>query len=138
ILEQAFAQARLDYQAGPGTQLFARYTFDDADQRLPTDYPQFPRSFVSRNQFFTGELRRVWSPSLLGTFRVGVSRTRVGQAVEANTTSPLAPFVPGRQFVGNIDVGGLNRFGTQSSVDVRFLQHVFSAQQDTTFTHGRH
>ncbi|MFP5378513.1 MAG: TonB-dependent receptor domain-containing protein [Vicinamibacteria bacterium] len=138
ILKQAFAQARLDYHAGPGTQLFARYTFDDADQRLPTDYPQFPRSFVSRNQFVTGELRRVWSAGLLGTFRVGVSRTRVGQTVEANTTSPLAPFVPGRQFVGNIDVGGLNRFGTQSSVDVRFLQHVFSAQQDTTFTRGRH
>ena len=137
-LDQYFLQGRVDYHPSPGTQLFARYTFDDAEQRLPTDYPQFPRSFVSRNQFFTGELRRVWSPRLLGTFRVGISRTRVGQDVEVATATPLQPFVPGRAFVGNIDVGGLNRFGTQSSVDVRFLQHVFSLQQDATYARGRH
>ncbi|MDP1568717.1 MAG: TonB-dependent receptor [Vicinamibacterales bacterium] len=138
VLDQDFLQGRLDYHASPGTQLFARYTFDDAAQRLPTDYPQFPRSFVSRNQFATLELRRVWSPRLLGTFRAGLSRTRVGQDVEVATTTPLAPFVPGRSYVGNIDVGGLNRFGTQSSVDVRFLQHVFSLQQDSTYARGRH
>ena len=40
------------------------------------------------------------------------------------TPHAAAPFVPGRAFVGNIDVGGLKRFGTQSSVDVRFLQQV--------------
>ena len=61
---------------------------------------------------------------MLSTYRLGYSRTRVGQAVEANTATPLAPFVPGRSFVGNIDVGGINRFGTQSSVDVRFIQQV--------------
>src|SRR5690606_4287867 len=55
-----------------------------------------------------------------------------------NTSTPLAPFVPGRRFIGNIDVGGLNRFGTQSSVDVRFLQHVFSLQGDVATTRGRH
>ena len=46
--------------------------------------------------------------------------------------------MPGRAFVGNIDVGGLNRFGTQSSVDVRFLQQVFGLQGDLTTTRGRH
>ena len=28
------------------------------DQRLPTDFPQFPRTFLSRNQFFTAEHRQ--------------------------------------------------------------------------------
>jgi hypothetical protein len=110
---------------------------DDAEQRLPTDFPQFPRSFVSRNQFFTGEYRQVLTPTMLSTYRIGYSRTRVGQAVEANTTTPLAPFVPGRAFVGNIDVAGLNRFGTQSSVDVRFLQQVLGLHYDTVLTSGR-
>jgi len=137
-LDQHFAQGRIDYNLGPGSQMFGRYTIDDAEQYLPTDYPQFPRSFVSRNQFFTGEYRTVMTSNTLATYRLGYSRTRVGQEVEANTTSPLAPFVPGRQFVGNIDVGGLNRFGTQSSVDVRFLQQVISLQGDVASTRGRH
>jgi hypothetical protein len=137
-LDQHFVQGRVDYNAGAGNQLFARYTLDDADQYLPTDYPQFPRFFVSRNQFFTGEYRQVLSPATLATYRLGYSRTRVGQQVEANTSTPLQPFVPGRAYVGNIDVGGLNRFGTQSSVDVRFLQQVFGLQGDLTTTRGRH
>ena len=84
-LDQDFVQGRVDYNLAPGAQLFARYTFDDAGQRLPLDYPQFPRDFVSRNQFFTGEYRQAVSSNLFSTFRVGYSRTRVGQTVEANT-----------------------------------------------------
>jgi hypothetical protein len=137
-LDQHFGQGRIDYNLGPGSQVFGRYTIDDAEQYLPTDYPQFPRYFVSRNQFFTGEYRNALTSSTLATYRVGYSRTRVGQEVEANTSVPLQPFVPGREYVGNIDVGGLNRFGTQSSVDVRFLQHVISFQGDFSLTRGRH
>ena len=137
-LDQNFGQGRLDYNLGPGSQIFGRYTIDDAEQYLPTDFPQFPRYFVSRNQFFTGEYRDVMTDNMLATYRLGYSRTRVGQEVEANTSTPLQPFVPGRQFIGNIDIAGINRFGTQSSVDVRFLQQVISLQGDLTSTRGRH
>jgi hypothetical protein len=137
-LNQHFAQGRIDLTAGPRSQLFARYTFDNADQFLPTDYPQFPRNFISRNQFFTGEHRRVWSAATLGTTRLGFSRTRIGQQVEANTSTVLPTFVAGREFMGAIDIGGLRRFGPQSSGDVRLVQNVFSLQHDLVHTRGRH
>jgi hypothetical protein len=135
-LDQDLVQGRIDYNLSPGAQLFARYTLDDADQWLPLDYPQFPRAFISRNQFLTSEYRQAVSSSLFGTLRFGYSRTRVGQDIEADT--PLPPFVPGREYIGNIDVGGLQRFGTQSSVDVRFLQQVISLQGDGAWNRGRH
>jgi hypothetical protein len=135
-IDQNFVQGRIDFNLSPRSQAFARYTLDDADQRLPLDYPQFPRAFVSRNQFVTAELKQTYTGSLLATYRAGYSRTRVGQDVSAETTLP--PFVPGRRFIGNIDVGGLQRFGTQSSVDVRFLQQVTSLQADVVWTRGRH
>ena len=56
-LDQNFFQGRFDAVPSAGTQLFVRYTLDDAEQALPTDFPQFPRAFVSRNQFLTGEYR---------------------------------------------------------------------------------
>ncbi|HEV2762517.1 MAG TPA: carboxypeptidase-like regulatory domain-containing protein, partial [Pyrinomonadaceae bacterium] len=102
-VRQHFAQGRIDYNRNDRDQFFARYTFDDADQRLPTDFPQFPRTFFSRNQFFTGEYRQALSPSTLNTFRLGFSRTRVGQNVEANVSDALTPFVPGRDIIGDID-----------------------------------
>lgn len=135
-IDQNFLQGRIDYNLSPSSQVFARYTFDDADQRLPTDYPQFPRTFVSNNQFLTTELKQTYTSNFLGTYRFGYSRTRVGQDVEANTTLP--PFATGRQFIGNIDVGGLQRFGTQSSGNLRLRQDVASLQADLVWNRGRH
>jgi hypothetical protein len=137
-LNQSFVQGRLDHNRGANHLFFGRYTFDDAEQVLPTDFPQFPRAFISRNQFFTGEYRQVASRHTLNTFRIGFSRTRIGQQVEANTSSPLQPFVPGRPLVGNIDIGGMPRFGPQSSAHVQLVQNVFSFQHDTVHTRGRH
>src|SRR5678815_3407913 len=102
--------------------MFARYTFYNTKQFLPTDYPQFPREFLSRNQFFTGEYRQVLSDKTISTARLSFSRTSIGQNVEANTSQPLAPFVPGRALMGDIDIGGLKRFGPQSSGNLRLVQ----------------
>ncbi len=137
-LTQDFFQGRVDHNLGPNDQFFARYTIDDAGQRLPLDFPQFPRSFLSKNQFATAEYRRVFSPRTLNTFRVGFSRTRVGQDVEANISRPLAPFVPGRDKIGNIDIGGMPRFGPQTSVNVKLIQNVFSFDEGLVHVRGRH
>jgi hypothetical protein len=137
-LDQHFGQGRIDYNAGANRQFFARYTLDDAEQYLPTDFPQFPRTFLSRNQFFTGEYRQVLSGASLHTARIGFSRTRIGQNVEANTSTPLAPFIANRDLMGDIDIGGMKRFGPQSSGDLRLVQNVFSVQDDLVHARGRH
>ena len=92
------------------------------------------RSFRGRSSRATSSspasTARCSRPSTLNTARLSFSRTRIGQDVEANTSQPLAPFVPGRSIMGDIDIGGLKRFGPQSSVDVRLVQNVFSFQDD--------
>ena len=70
--------------------------------------------------------------------RFGYSRTRIGQNVEANLASPLPPFVAGRGLVGDIDIGGMQRFGPQTSANLRLAQNVYSGQYDVTHTRGRH
>jgi Carboxypeptidase regulatory-like domain/TonB dependent receptor-like, beta-barrel len=137
-VDQDYFQARFDQNLGRGDQLFARYTLDHARQELPTDFPQFPRTFESTNQFLTGEYRRVFSARVLATLRGGWSRTHVGQAVEANTSQPLAAFVPGRESMGDIDVTGIPRFGPQSSAGVQLRQDVYSLAADVNASRGRH
>ena len=135
-VDQDYFQARLDQNVGERDQLFLRYTFDKASQFLPTDFPQFPRTFVSQNQFATAEYRRVFSPTTLATFRLGYSRTRIGQDVLAEVDLP--PFVPGREIMGAIDVGGIPRFGPQSSANLRLRQDVYAFHGDVVKTRGRH
>ncbi len=137
-LMQHFTQGRVDHNWSQRQQTFARYTFDDAAQQLPTDFPQFPRTFESRNQFFTAEHRFIQSAATIHSTRFGFSRTRVGQEVEANTTQTLAPFIPGRPSLGNIDIGGIPRFGPQTSVSVKLTQNVFGLEHGVVHTRGRH
>ena len=135
---QHFLLGRIDYNFNDRNQFFARYTFDDADQALPTDFPQFPRTFLSRNQFFTAEQRFIQTSRTLHTLRFGFGRTRIGQNVESNTTQPLTPFIPGRDIIGNIDIGGIPRFGPQSSANLRLTQNVFGFEHGAVHTRGRH
>ncbi|MBI3279481.1 MAG: hypothetical protein HYZ57_06535, partial [Acidobacteria bacterium] len=137
-LDEDFAQARYDHHLSGRHQFFVRYTVDDAAQRLPTDYPQFPRTFLSRNQFITAEFRQILSPETLNTVRLGFSRTRIGQAVESLVSQPLTPFVPGRGMIGNIDVGGLLRFGPQTSVNVKLVQNVYGVEEGLVLHRGHH
>ena len=128
-INQHFGQARIDHHFNPRNQVFARYTADDAGQLLPTDYPQFPRDFLSRNQFVTVELRTVLTPNVLNVARVGFSRTRIGQIVQANVPAELRPFIPGQPTMGDIDIGGLLRFGPQSSGNLRLTQNVYGVRR---------
>ena len=135
---QDFTQIRMDHNVGATDRFFARYTYDDADQQLPTDFPQFPRAFLSRNQFVTAEYQKILSPRTLNTFRTSFSRTRIGQDVEANVSLPLQPFVPGQDKIGAIDIGGIPRFGPQISVNVSLVQNVFGFEYGMVHSRGRH
>jgi len=138
-IRQDFFQGRFDQNLSAGNQFFVRYTFDDADQQLPTDFPQFPRSFISRNQFVTAENRQILSARTLNTVRVGFSRTRIAQNVQSTVPSSLQPFVPGKSMIGGIDIGGIpGRFGPQTSVDVRLTQNVYGFEEGLAHTRGRH
>jgi hypothetical protein len=137
-ITQHFTQGRFDHNWSDRQQSFVRYTFDNANQQLPTDFPQFPRAFQSRNHFFTGEHRYIQSSQTIHTLRFSFARTRVGQAVESHTTQVLAPFIPGRPSVGNIDIGGMPRFGPQTSVSVKLTQNVFGVEHGMVHTSGRH
>lgn len=136
-LHEDFGQGRLDHYFNDRNQSFVRYTIDDALQVLPTDFPQFPRSFQSRNQFVTLEHRWISSAATSHSFRGSFGRTRVGQDVEANTTQPLQPFIAGRSLVGDIDLGGV-RWGPQSSVNLRLTQNVYGFEYGVAHQSRRH
>lgn len=138
-LDQNFGQGRYDHNFSDKSQFFLRYTFDGASQYLPTDYPQFPRTFESRNQFVTAELRHSFSPNTLNTLRGSFSRTRIGQEVQSLLSPELPSFVPGRAIMGGIDIGGIpGRFGPQTSVNVRLTQNVYGVDEGLVHTRGKH
>ena len=135
---QDFLQGRFDHRFNDAHQAFVRYTFDDANQVLPTDYPQFPREFLSRNQFVTAEWSQALSARVLNSIRAGFGRTRVGQNVRADVPAEVRPFAPGQQTMGAIDIGGVPRFGPQITGNLRLTQNVWTLEDSVGYDLGRH
>jgi hypothetical protein len=135
-LDEDFFQVRVDHSFNDKHQVFVRHTFDDGDNFLPTDYPQFPRTFLSRNQFTTIEHTWLRTANTINTARFSFSRTRIGQNVGAEVNLP--PFIPGRATIGDIDIGGMQRFGPQSTANFRLAQNVFSFSEKLVHVRGKH
>ena len=60
------------------------------------------------------------------------------KTVEAGSAASLPVFVPGRELMGAIDIGGFPRFGPQSSANLLLGQDVYSLQYDVAHSRGRH
>ena len=95
-IREDFGTARLDTNLTPNDLLFAVYTIDDSTAHTPT---QNPLSLVDedlREQVFSVQHQHVFTPNLLNTARVGLSRANffflgsVPAAVQALTPAFLA------------------------------------------------
>jgi hypothetical protein len=131
-------QTRVDHRLSSRDELFGRYTVDAAEQSRATSYPQFPNPFFSRSHFYTQEYRHSFSTATVNTARFGFSRTRIAQDVAADVDRPASPFVQGRALMGAIDVGGLQRLGTNTTADFRATQNILSWSDDLHHARGPH
>lgn len=136
--DENYYQGRYDRNISSNQQFFARYTYDAGNQKLPLAFPQFPKDYSSHNHFVTLEDDLVLSATTLNTARASLSRTRIAQDVFANTTQALTPFVPGQSIIGDIDIGGMPRFGPQSTGNLRLTQNVMNFEDALTLARSRH
>jgi hypothetical protein len=117
---------RLDHNLSAKDSVALRYSFDDASVITPLSIPLFADNQHTRAHFFTGEFKRIISPSTLNVFRVSWNRPYEETVnVDLVSVDPARYFIPGTQF-GSISVSGLNALGTDTGtptfVDYKSLQ----------------
>src|SRR5712692_4221750 len=66
-----FYQGRVDYTLSNGDSIFARYTWDGADQNVTAGFPDYATNSVSRNELFTAEYKRSFTAARSEERRVG-------------------------------------------------------------------
>ena len=91
------------------------------------------------NHFVTAEYRRVFSARTLahGARSAGAARASARRC-RRTPRSRFPPFVPGRALVGDIDIGGIPRFGPQSSGDLELAPGRVLARGRRRHSRGRH
>ncbi|MBI3262734.1 MAG: TonB-dependent receptor [Acidobacteria bacterium] len=132
-----FYQGRVDYTLSDRDSIFARYTYDGADQTVTAGFPDYATNSVSRNQFFTSEYKRILTPALLNTARFSHSRLRFEQLPDFPSVPELA-FIAGQNEIGVINVGGLNSIGGTATNPSSNNSFYWTMSNDVSYVKGRH
>jgi hypothetical protein len=132
-----FAQGRIDLTLTDDDTIFARYTYDGADQSVPVGFPDYGTDSVSRNQFFTVEHKRIVTSALLNTARFSHSRLRFEQLPVGPSTPELA-FLPGQDVIGVITVPGLTNMGGAANNPSTNNSFYWTFSDDVSYAKGRH
>ena len=135
-----FVQIRVDHKLSGNDSIFARHTFLDSRQQLPSQgaVPQFSLDETVRNQYTTIEESHIFSPHFLNTFRAGFTRTNPLEAArEDPVVDPSLYFVPGVPQLGLLSVVPLSDVGNGITGDRRTM-NSFQWIDDARYTRGRH
>jgi len=126
---------RADHSLSGSDLLYARYLFDDSDQLLPRNFPEFPNRAVNRRQIVTIAERKIISPRFVNEGRFGFSRSTPAELVPDTTRS--LQLIAGRQ-LGEISVSGLSEIGTDRTNPKQFILNDYQIADDMNVIHGRH
>jgi hypothetical protein len=123
ISKEDYATGRVDQKISDKDNLSGSYFFDSGPLTQPDPLLNATHSVFSRRQMASAEETHIFSPQLVNTIRLGVSRVRgdinlpvSGDSVATNSALAVAPGASAPPQIGGaglttaIGLGGLNRF----------------------------
>src|SRR2546430_12196668 len=119
--------------------LFARYTQNDSRITfINTEiFPGFQNSGTNFQKFFTVSETRVFSRNVVNSFRYAFNRTTPSEAPAPDKDFKELAFIPG-QIVGDINITGFKRFGSDRNTPRSFFQNLNQLADDLSIVRGVH
>jgi carboxypeptidase family protein/TonB-dependent receptor-like protein len=136
--DEDFIAGRVDHRFSEKTSIFGRYTFNNAEVRVPDNLQLFTSNTASRNQYATAQMTRIFNERLLNNVRFSYNRSTSRTMPEAlRDIDPALSFFPG-QPLGQISVTGLFSLGP-SRFGPNFNElNLFQLGDDLSWAAGRH
>ncbi len=133
-----YFMVRLDHRLSDNQSLFGRFSFDQASQDNPDTIPVDDFKLETKPRYATIQLVSVWTPKLLSTTRVGMSRNNIALNIAMNVTYPRSVFFLNQQFPPEIMIpgAGLTNFGPDASNIQAAIQQLYQVQEGITYTPG--
>jgi hypothetical protein len=142
---ERYSMGRVDHNFTANTTLSGSYQFDNTTEGQPDPYNQKITGSPSRHHNAVMTLQHIFSPGLLNTTRIGVSRTHATDALDVSPIDPITTnnslgFIPGRP-AGIITVGG-GLTGTQGGIGASGSDTLnytsFQWGDELTWVKGKH
>jgi hypothetical protein len=142
--DENFYTFRADHRFSDNDSLNGVFLYDKGLVSNPDEFNNKPNIIPSRRYVGTMEQSHVFTPALLNSFRLGISRTEATYGYYSTAYNPLLSdkslgFVPGED-VGVLTIGGLTTFtgglGRQSGS--LFYYTSYQLYDDVFWTRGKH
>jgi hypothetical protein len=130
-------QVRLDHKISDNDSIFGRYTLLDSSRLTTGGFPYEHSQFTVRNHSVAIEESRIFSPTLLNTFRFGFSRNVPKEVAFQDPPFPTSLyFVPTVPIMGGISTDPVSGVGNGIPGESRSV-NSFQWIDDVTYTMGR-
>jgi hypothetical protein len=141
--EEDYVIGKIDHNFSSATTLSGSYTYDDSSVNSSDYFDLRNVAAPTRRQNVILSLQHIFTPSVINTIRVGLSRTRAGNNIDTPInpalTDPTLGFLP-NQRLGTIDIAGVS--GKPSGVGalgINLFGHTAPQfYEDLSWTKGRH
>src|SRR5215475_13293675 len=143
IINEDYALGRMDYALSQKDSVFGRYILDRAFRRIPfplSNIAKWPEVDNTKNQFFTLEERRIFSPKLVNSIRFSFTRT-YEQGRTDGSVDALNIIGGGRQNGAIFATGaqsGVTPIGASGTVPFFLVQNKFTVGEDLFLNTGPH
>jgi outer membrane receptor protein involved in Fe transport len=130
---------RGDYNLSKHDTLFARYTQNDSRTTFLNveTFSGFPNTGTNFQKFFTVSESRVFSRNIVNSFRYAFNRTTPSEAPAPIDGFTNLAFIPG-EIVGDINITGFKRFGSDRNTPRSFFQDTNQFSDDLSIVRGPH
>src|SRR6266571_5120766 len=138
--DENYFMTRVDHRLSDRHSLFGRFSFDQATQDNPDLVPVDNFKLETHPRYATVQLVSLWTPKLLSTTRVGMSRNNIALNIAMNVNYPRSVFFLNQQFPPEIMIpgAGLTNFGPDASNIQAAIQQLYQVQEGITYTPGSH
>jgi hypothetical protein len=135
--DENYIMGRIDHQLAPGSQLFVRYTLDDAQVDDPSRLNTGAR-LKTRVQFMTAEHTQVRGSTLLNRVQFGFTRSRLDGVdyVLDGLTIPRTTFTDIDRGIAVISVTGLSPYGGDTTNPKFHRFNNFQIRDNITWNRG--
>ncbi|HEY3026091.1 MAG TPA: carboxypeptidase regulatory-like domain-containing protein [Pyrinomonadaceae bacterium] len=131
---------RADYNFSKRDSLFVRYTKSDSDIRFigAEVFSNFPNIGTNDQTFLTIGETRVFSGGIVNSMRYARNHTFPSESPDPVDPSSNLAFVPGESIVGDVNISGFKRFGSDRNTPRSFRQNLNQFSDDLAFVRGGH
>lgn len=135
ISQDDFFVIRVDHSFSNSSSMFIRYLYDNSQQVLPRNFPDFFNLAVNKKQVVTIGERKNFSTNIVNELRFGFSRSTPSEVLPPTPNDSLS-LIAGRG-LGEIAVTGLSEIGTDRTNPKFYIQNDFQFTDDLIVVKGR-